>query len=312
MSITVRFPTGDYPEVRVVESAWDDMFYITRKVNGEVGWLGTVERVGDYRFLVTEVFLPKQEVHSTTTEMQPEHMAEFAIELLDSRGEEVYSKLRMWGHSHDTMGLGASGQDDKMLAQLVKDAGEVMVAIRTNKKGEITADILWPSGLGLEGVEVVKDVPKPDLSDKWDALIKERVQPFRPDYTKWKGYQGSQQAGKKAGSQGSTISELRHEFGRFDEMDEVANRHGVIPWTYCTTAEMRTRWTKLVRALEECDDTFEDEAYEWQTMMQHYSGIEPDIDPADAYIAAVTALLEADPDLVLLNDRQVGEEEVVV
>lgn len=179
MGITINFPHD--PVVRFTPDAWADMFYITNKVKTEVGMLGTITQVQEYEFLVDKIYLPQQEVNGATTEMQPEHVGLFIEWLMDQPGgDEARERLGMWAHSHASMGLTASHQDQKMLEALVAMSRRVIVAVRTNHKGESTADILYPNGLQLNDVPCEEDVDTARLSADWDALITTNVQQLMP------------------------------------------------------------------------------------------------------------------------------------
>lgn len=178
MGITVSFPHD--PIVRFTPDAWADLFYITSKVKTEVGMLGTLTQVQEYEFLVDRIFLPRQEVNGATTEMQIEHVGLFVEELLaQPDGEEIRERLGFWAHSHASMGLTASNQDQKMLEELVALSRRPIVAVRTNHRNQSTADILYPSGLQLDGVPCEPlAADQSDLANKWDALVQNNVRPL--------------------------------------------------------------------------------------------------------------------------------------
>jgi len=163
------------PTVEFTQEAWDDLFYITAKVDDEVAVMGAVTQLTHFEFRVDTVYLPKQEVHSATTEIQPEMLGEFYEEIIDTLGIEEYNRLRLWAHSHGSMGVSASGQDKATLAKFVKEIGEPFIAVRTNKKGDITADIRYPEGYEVTGVECAVTKPAYTRGAEWDDIIKQRV-----------------------------------------------------------------------------------------------------------------------------------------
>lgn len=134
------------PRILVSREAYEDMFVLVDECPEEVGWLGTVSRVGN-DFLIGEVFLFDQEVHGTTCELTPGGLAEFVGELLSSRpdGMEVANSIRFWGHSHHTMGTSPSGQDESQLRELAASCGDFFVRGILNKAGRIEFTIVLAS-----------------------------------------------------------------------------------------------------------------------------------------------------------------------
>ena len=113
----------------------------TKEVNDEVGWLGTVNKIGN-NYYVSDVFLFEQDVHGTTTEITPEGLTTFAEEILQEEdGVEKWNNMKLWGHSHVNMGVFASSQDDKQIKEL-KANTDFFIRVIMNKKDEIKIDIV--------------------------------------------------------------------------------------------------------------------------------------------------------------------------
>ena len=113
----------------------------TKEVNDEVGWLGTVNKIGN-NYYVSDVFLFEQDVHGTTTEITPEGLTTFAEEILQEEdGVEKWNNMKLWGHSHVNMGVFASSQDDKQIKEL-KANTDFFIRVIMNKKDEIKIDII--------------------------------------------------------------------------------------------------------------------------------------------------------------------------
>lgn len=187
MSASITFHTQ--PVVRLSREAHQDMMYITRAHKTEVAWFATVTRTNFFQFRIDKVYLPAQHVNGGTVEIEPEHLEAVALEILDSEGEAEYTRLRCWGHSHHTMGTSASPQDNTTLKQLVDLTKDAIVALRTNHRGEVVADVAFPEGFAVNGVHVeVEDVPYA-RGDHWDALMKDRVLPMPTPQRKWAGQQ---------------------------------------------------------------------------------------------------------------------------
>ena len=129
------------PMVLFSSDAIMKMKLYTKEVNDEVGWLGTVNKIGN-NYYVSDVFLFEQDVHGTTTEITPEGLTTFAEEILQEEdGVEKWNNMKLWGHSHVNMGVLASSQDDKQIKEL-KANTDFFIRVIMNKKDEIKIDIV--------------------------------------------------------------------------------------------------------------------------------------------------------------------------
>lgn len=132
------------PRIVIAPEALAKMQLYVDQCNDEIGWLGTADLYADDdgRVIVIEdTFLPKQEVHSTTTELTPEGLEEIAMELLSKPdGDKIWNRMRMWGHSHVNMGTSPSGQDDKQMKEFSNIGHDWFVRLIANKKGDIRVD----------------------------------------------------------------------------------------------------------------------------------------------------------------------------
>ena len=115
-SFSTKVEFEKIPHIYLTNQAYNDMAILVDEVDKEVGWLGTASVIGG-GFLIDEIFLVKQEVASTTTELDEDGIAELGVELLGSRedGMDVVNSIRFWGHSHVNMQTGPSGQDDSQM-----------------------------------------------------------------------------------------------------------------------------------------------------------------------------------------------------
>ena len=133
---------GCEPKLYIDNVALDKMKEYIRQSSLEIGWLGTAEKVGNKKYMITDVFLFKQEVHSTTTEITPEGLNEFAMELMQQdNGMDIWNNMRVWGHSHVNMSTSPSGQDDKQMETFLENENNFFIRIIGNKKGDFKIDI---------------------------------------------------------------------------------------------------------------------------------------------------------------------------
>lgn len=166
---------NDVPEIKVMPEAMYKMRYFIDKTDKEIGWLGYVNKVSDTLYIIEDVVLLKQQVHSATTEIDPGAIAELVTELNQTEeGKIKYNKLKMWGHSHVNMSTSASGQDDSQMDDFANDT--FFIRLIGNKRGEWNVclydyehNVLW-SELSL-GYYYEVNIDDAAL----DAEIKEKV-----------------------------------------------------------------------------------------------------------------------------------------
>ena len=179
---TVEF-LGAKPKVLVSTSALERMWHIVDLSAHEVGWLGTVRRMGP-NFLIEEVFLFEQEVSATTTEISPDGLAAVATEIISSRedGMEVVNALRFWGHSHVHMAVSPSAQDEAQMSLFRENGCDFYIRGIFNKKGEVRFDIfLFSAGLVIRQAEWEEYRPAdPGLREAIRAELAEKVSVIQP------------------------------------------------------------------------------------------------------------------------------------
>ncbi len=190
---TDSFDTTFYgiPTIIITQQCSIDMWHIVQMVDMEVGWLCVCNETEKGDFILSEVVLPTQECHSATTELTASGLMDVGMQLLnedDARGidpkseEYRFNHLTCWMHSHHTMGVSPSGQDDKQMADFCRMGGERNAAyVRgiANKAGLIEFTVYYRCS---KTWKVIKDVPwqvqhEPlaEVKDRWGSLIKERV-----------------------------------------------------------------------------------------------------------------------------------------
>ena len=87
---------GTYTSFLMPEQKWRCIVNLCEK---EIGWLGFVKKLEGIGFMITDVMLLKQEVHATTTEIDPQALLEF----WGQTPPEKQSEIKVWGHSHVNM-----------------------------------------------------------------------------------------------------------------------------------------------------------------------------------------------------------------
>ena len=64
----VKLMKNKKPKIYINNDVYNKIFEYVNGINKEIGWLGTVIRNG-LEFTIEDVFLFKQEVHATTTDV---------------------------------------------------------------------------------------------------------------------------------------------------------------------------------------------------------------------------------------------------
>lgn len=178
---------ADLPRVLVSRAAYNRMWHFVDLADKEVGWLGTCDKVGR-DFLIENVFLFKQEVSATTTEITGDGLAEFAMGILSSRrdGMEVINALRFWGHSHVRMGTSHSGQDESQMSTFQESGHDFFIRGIFNKNGRMEFTIFMYS-LGLKIVDPEWSIYEPvdnslraEIEAEFAAKVSEKV--YAPAY----------------------------------------------------------------------------------------------------------------------------------
>ena len=101
--------------------AYVKMVTLIYKYDSEVAWHGTVNRLAEDCFLITDILVYPQEVTGTTVNTDQDKYQQWIMEI----DGEVFDKLHMQGHSHVTMQTSPSVTDlthqEAILSQLDED-----------------------------------------------------------------------------------------------------------------------------------------------------------------------------------------------
>ncbi|MFA7193480.1 MAG: hypothetical protein WC087_01000 [Candidatus Paceibacterota bacterium] len=156
------------PTVFVSPLALFKMYVIVGAINIEVGWLGTARRLGE-DFIIDDVFLFPQTVSGGHTEILPEALQEFVMEILSKEGgDEIFNNIRFWGHSHGNGGTYPSGQDNDQMKIFQSFGTDFFLRGILNRQGDINFGIYdWEKGFAFHSVPwkwTEEDI------DDWDKL----------------------------------------------------------------------------------------------------------------------------------------------
>ena len=159
--MSARIIKGFEPIVLININALNKMKEYIRQSNKEIGWLGTVVKENEM-YNILDVYLFKQEVHETTTEITTDGLNEFAMEILSQEdGMEIWNNMKMWGHSHVNMSTSPSVQDDNQMDLFTQNANDFFIRIIANKKDEFRIDIWdYEKGVIYEKLNYIIDYGK--------------------------------------------------------------------------------------------------------------------------------------------------------
>jgi hypothetical protein len=105
----------------------------------EVGCFAFVDDMPDYTFFVRDAFYPKHELMTAgTCEISSEGEALMVNWLLDRGRTDDLTKRRCWCHSHHSMGVFASGQDEDQAIDLAIRAKDNYIRCIFNKAHEMS------------------------------------------------------------------------------------------------------------------------------------------------------------------------------
>lgn len=180
------------PQIILKDSAYDKhcclCSIVEARTNDEVSWIGSVIRE-DHLFIIDDIFLIDQEVHSGETEMYTKGLGDLATKLINQGDLEIANRLMYWGHYHTFPSHNPSGQDERQLLEF-KDTGyPFFIRGIACRNGTIKFDIyLIDSGL------VFLDVPwnretsvNISVMEQLNSEFTEKIKSVRRVYTysKW-------------------------------------------------------------------------------------------------------------------------------
>jgi len=208
------------PRVLVSRLAHDKMHHLVDLSKEEIGWLGTCVPLGN-DFLIEDVFLFKQGVNATETEITTEGLAKVGQELIDSRpdGVEICNKLRFWGHSHVRMSTSPSTQDDDQMESFRDSEHDFFIRgiLNKDKRMEFTIYLYSQRIKILDAEWLVHEPVDQSLRQEIEAEIKAKV--FKKTYPAYQGG-GKWLRGRfrkfRKGSQSVIVSDNNHFIGSFD------------------------------------------------------------------------------------------------
>lgn len=195
-------------KIYVTLEALLDMTAIIRGCKEEIGWLGAVERMSDTDFVIHKIFLFKQEVAATTTEIDGSAVAEWAssLDLTDPANLEIVNNINFWGHSHVKMQVGPSGQDDIQAKEFIDDYDcEYLIRGIGNKLGDLKFDVFFKTVPRTTYLDVDWEVWWDDDLDGWEDNWQEEIKEKVSKITYSNSFHNSNTHGRSNGSSRGTV-----------------------------------------------------------------------------------------------------------
>lgn len=156
--------------ILITPEAFRKMLLYVEIAGKEVGWLGTVTKLENDGFLITDTFLLEQEVTAAETELSSEGQNKLVEELLElPDGFDKVNQLRFWGHSHVRMGTSPSSTDESTMLRFMDEGQEWYIRGIFNKLGRAEFTVyFYDRGLALCDVpwHVVDQNTGSDLTPK--------------------------------------------------------------------------------------------------------------------------------------------------
>ena len=201
------------PRIFITPLVYADMLTIAQlSGSDEIGWLGSVVALPDYQFLIDGIFLLKQKVHSATTEINEEGLADFFTHLIGDN-PELAQRVMFWGHVHPGNSTSPSSQDEDQMEAFSHNPWFIRGIFGRSGRAEFT---FYDYQRSLKWKDVPWQIHCPlseELTAKWQAEIDAKV--TKQVFTPTKAYGGYQ-----ANLPGRDLSELAEGAGGDDDLDE--------------------------------------------------------------------------------------------
>lgn len=165
--------TGDRLNIYITPLAKQKFDLYIDLIEGEISGLGLVEVLGPSRFLITDLFLFKQESSAAETTICAKDLNKFMYQLSKDGRESDIPKLKLWWHSHGDLNVFWSSTDHEAIDSF---PGDWMISLVGNKKGEyvLRYDHYSPIRIGLDNQ--VLQIMVPDDNDALREELKKEIQ----------------------------------------------------------------------------------------------------------------------------------------
>lgn len=164
------------PVIYILPEVYHKMMTWTSLLDDEITGLGTVEELGEGKFLIDSMYLFDQKVSKARCEATGPMSLIDLCERMEKDGKNP-SKMKVWWHSHNTMGVSPSQQDDETGRNYC--ANGFLISLITNHNGEIYSkmNIYKPLDMIIDNIPVIRLDPgiSKEFIDQCKAEIEKYV-----------------------------------------------------------------------------------------------------------------------------------------
>ncbi len=165
------------PTLIFSREAWERLQAFLTISKKEVSGFGRVRAESGQSYVVDKIYLPQQVVSAGDTEINPESMSDFLMQLIED-GEDPGS-VKLWWHSHVNMGLFWSGTDDHNMREITPE-GSFMFGLVGVKSGDVRVRLDHSApDLTIDHIPVVIDYVSPETTRlciaEMGQMVRERV-----------------------------------------------------------------------------------------------------------------------------------------
>ena len=172
--IPTKVESDNKPVVLFKEMAWLKIKTLVRMFDTEVAWHGTVNRVDETHFEITDIMVYPQTVTGATVNTD---QAEYEMWLM-RQPDEVFNAIRFQAHSHVNMAVSPSATDETHQKKIVDQLGpdDFYIFMIINKRDEFHVRIYdMKTNLLYEPADVVIQY-EPNELDNFIAVSNAQVQ----------------------------------------------------------------------------------------------------------------------------------------
>lgn len=173
----VSAKTIEYPKVKFTTYVLMKMKAYIDEHDKEISWLGVVDK-NENEYIVSDVMLFEQKVSGVTTDISEESLTAFGTKLIVEGKQDLFNKIRLWGHSHVNMSTFASGTDNSTFEQFYPNC-DYFIRLIANKKGEMKLDLV-----DMNNNLKYENVPWEEIKTQEQIEIEQLMAIFNNNYTK--------------------------------------------------------------------------------------------------------------------------------
>ncbi|MCL4306528.1 hypothetical protein KJZ99_11485 [bacterium] len=229
---TPQPPVDTGIKIQVEATAMQKLWLWTDFAKGEVSCLGLVDEVISTEtgrttaLVVTDFYLVKQNCSYEETDMDATDVARLIFEL-EAKGID-FRKLRCWAHSHGSMSVFWSGQDESCISGLANNEWLLSLVVNKRRDTQMRLDQYHPAHLYLADVTWEVVYPLVDglaeaCFDEFKAKVTESHYHIAPRGSREKSFLGDLKSANERGA--LTDEDLMEEMDWLglhrDELDEL-------------------------------------------------------------------------------------------